>query len=154
MAAELVEGPDGAMRFPQEAPAAAFRTFRIVAPLATHFVPATCAEVDCPQYLDGWKTIVPADSPQAAYIRSGSGRGFTEVAQPGGLAEFSFPPGQRCFASADHKRRLEREEIFVFCGGDWRGNPLGTPPQRIGVTSWVDEFGEHQERIAQVFERG
>lgn len=135
-------------------PAAAYRTFQVAAPISTHFVPATCEETDCAEFLNGWQTIVPTDSPQAEYIRHDRARRFFEERQPDGLALFRFPPGQRCFRSGDHKRRLERPEIFVMRDGDHRGNPLGTDPVRLGVTSWLDTFGEHQERIAELHGRG
>jgi len=145
-------------RLPPAMPAAAYRTFQVVAPLATHFVSATCAEADCAEYLLGWVTTVDERTElgerQAHFIRHDRERRHFEERRPDGLTAFTFPPGQRCFRSGDHRRRLEREEIFVMRDGDWRGNPLGTAPVRVGVTSWVDEFGEHQERLAEAHERG
>jgi hypothetical protein len=139
-------------------PAAAYRTFQIAAPLSTHFVPARCDQVDCPEYLNGWVTAVDESTDlgqaQAHYIRHDRERRHFEQRRPDGLTEFRFPAGQRCFRSGDHKRRLEREEIFVMRDGDHRGNPLGTSPVKVGATSWVDAFGEHQEKLADEFGKG
>ena len=134
-------------------PVTAMKTYAVSSPLATHWRPATCAEADCPHYLSGWRTIVPGDSPQAHYIRHDSGRGFTEAPQPGGLVEFTFAPGQRCFASGSHRVLLDKPERFTERDGDWRGNPTG---RRVvhSVDGWLDSFGEHQERLAQQMERG
>jgi hypothetical protein len=139
-------------------PPQAYKTYTVAAPLSTHFAAATCEQVDCPHYLGGWQSAIDETTElgqsQAYYIRRDSGRGYTEQRLPTGLTLFTFPPGQRCFASADHKRRLEREERFIIRGGDWRGNPGGAGPVELGAASWVDDFGEHQDRIAELHERG
>jgi hypothetical protein len=139
-------------------PPQAYKTYTIAAPLNTHFVPATCAEAGCPHYIEGWQTAIDEATElgqrQAHYIRRDSGRGYTEQRLPTGLTLFTFPPGQRCFASGDHKRRLEREERFIIRGGDYRGNPAGIPRAEVSATSWVDDFGEHQDRIAAEIEKG
>jgi hypothetical protein len=134
-------------------PVTAVKTYQVAAPRATHWRPATCAEADCPHYLHGWVTIVPADSPQAHYIRHECGRSFTEALQPGGLVEFTFEPGQRCFASSQHQVPKDIPEIFIERDGDWRGNPTGRRIQH-SVTGWLDSFGEHQERLAEAQKEG
>ena len=132
-------------------PAQAVRTYRISAPLSTHWQPATCEQVDCPNHLNGWRTIVPADSPQADYIRHDRTRGHTET-RDGGLAVFTFAAGQTCFAT--HKRRLDRDERFLIRGGDWRGNPRGEPTRELTAEQWRDNFGEHQETLADRIKQG
>jgi hypothetical protein len=134
-------------------PVTAVKTYQAVMPLATHFRPATCEESDCPHYLFGWKTIVPADSPQAHYIRHDSGRGFTETRHPDGLAEFVFEAGQTCFASGRHQLPNGRPEVFIERDGDWRGNPTGRRIQH-SPDGWLGSFGEHQERIHDALEKG
>jgi hypothetical protein len=144
-----------AFRLDPKLPAAAFTSYRVLAPLATHWRPATCAEVSCEHFLHGWRTIVPADSPQAEYIRHDRERSHTEARQPGGLAEFTFGPGQRCFASSTHRIRVERDERFFRLGGDHRGNPLGTRPyEHTRAEHWQEDFAEHQDGLATAFERG
>jgi len=122
--------------------------FRIRRPLATHWRPATCKEMDCPHYLNGWKTIVPFDSPQAEYIRNGSGRHFTETRE-GDIAEFVFPPGQTCFASADHQRRVDRPDIFE------RVPRLGAAPlAHARPEDWVENMGEELDATRRIIEQG
>ncbi len=148
-----VMGPDGLQHIPAELPVQAMRTFSIRAPLTTHFRKATCEEANCQHYLEGWRSIVPADSPQADYIRRGSGRRFTEGRNSPGLAEFTFEPGQDCFASDTHRVAIDRPEIFVMRDGDWRGNPTGRS-MRLPAQSWVDAFGENLETVRDQHERG
>ena len=136
-------------------PAAAYKSYIVAAPASTHFVAASCAEVACPAWLNGWQTIVGGVSEQADLVRSLRGRyHFNEAPQDGGLVAFTFPPGQPCFEASTHRRRLEREPRYVIRGGDHRGNPLGAAPVEVPSGSWVDDFGEHQDRLASQFERG
>ncbi|MFD6035721.1 hypothetical protein ACFWHF_14440 [Streptomyces griseoincarnatus] len=137
--------------------AAEYKTYQIVAPLASHWRPATCEEVDCPAYTGGWVSRIDEQSElgqkQAHYIRKQAGRKFSEDRQPDGLTAFTFPPGQACFQQ--HQKRLERPELYVVRDGDWRGNPLGTAPRTHSRPDhWVEDFAEHQERLARIIEKG
>lgn len=141
-------------------PAAAYRTFQISRPLATHWRLATCAEDDCAQYLNGWKSVIDESTDlgqkQAYYIRRQSGRKFTESTdeQPG-LTVFTFEAGQRCFASDKHRVPIDRMENYLVKGGDWRGNPTGTPTRKHSRAEfWVEEFQENQDKLIQHQQRG
>lgn len=145
------------MRLAPEGPAAAYKTYSINAPLATHWRDATCAEVECQAQTFGWRTVLDESTDlgqrQAHYIRKQSGRRFTEERQPDTLTAFTFEAGQECFGT--HRVSLERPELFVVRAGDWRGNPTGQKPYlHSGPESWLSDFGEHQERIAEEIERG
>jgi len=136
-------------------PAAAYQTFEISAPLATHWRPATCAEVECDHYVHGWQTIVPSDSPAAEYIRHDKTRSHREERRDGGLACFTFGPGQRGFAPGhDHKLPVGRPERFTERGGDWRGNPRGDVRVHATPDDWVDSFANHQDKLKTRLERG
>lgn len=135
-------------------PVQAYKTYAIKAPLSSHWRKATCAEFGCNAHRNGWRTIVPVNSVQAQYIRAKSGRRFLEVKQDGGLAEFRFPPGQMCFKAAEHQVPLERPPLFVVRDGDWRGNPTGRSMRHRSAEDWRDDFGEHQQNIADLRQRG
>ena len=137
-------------------PAEHMKTYEIRAPLATHFRPATCEEVMCDAFIYGWRTIVPADSAAAAYIRHDKTRSHSEGREPGGLACFTFGPGQQAFPGKDHDHRLPngRPETFLVKDGDWRGNPRGTPPRVHTADTWTDDFANHQDKLATRLERG
>jgi hypothetical protein len=137
-------------------PPTAYKTYGVARPLPSHFRPATCREVDCGAWLRGWQTIVDVSTDlgarQANYIRMHSGRSYT-CTEAGTLVTFTFPAGQRCFGA--HRLPLERPPLFTLVDGDWRGNPTGRAPVVFGdARGFVDDFGEHQQRLADRVKRG
>jgi hypothetical protein len=131
------------------------KTYALAAPLATHTRPATCAEVDCEAYLNGWITRLPWGSPMVEALKA-SGRRYAEVTGMGAAErEFLFNAGQPCFRASTHRVPLERDAIYLVKGGDWRGNPRGTPLRRHArAEHWVEDFGEHQLGVAAIVEKG
>lgn len=145
------------IRAPLRLPASAYKTYAISSPISTHYRPGTCTEVDCQAQARGWSTTVDETTDlgmkQAHYIRKLSGRKFAERREPAGLTVFAFEPGQKCFAT--HQVSLQRPETFYVRGGDYRGNPLGTPAYRhTRAELWVEDFGEHQQKLADELKRG
>lgn len=145
-------------RMQPSGPPVAYRTFAYRRPLATHWRPATCAEVDCPPYLHGWMTTVDERGDkgmaQAYYIRREAGRGYREHRDERGLTIFVFAPGQRCFGSDKHRLPIEREPLWIVRDGDWRGNPTGWKRIHPRGSLWVEEWGEHQDRLRARQQRG
>ncbi len=158
-------------------PVGAYKTYAVAAPLATHFRPATCAEAGCRAHANGWLSAFDETADlgqgQAHYVRCDSGRRFVEhkgrnfrhvVDEAGrpagvefydqpGMTVFEFEAGQRCFGR--HQVPLDRPEIYTVRRGDWRGDPTGAGPYRhAGVDDWLDDFGTHQQCIADTIERG
>jgi hypothetical protein len=139
-------------------PPSAYKTYQIRAPLASHFTELyDCARARCEGHLLGWDSLIDetttAGQEQAAYIRGGSGRRFTEERQPAGLTLFRFEPGQDCFRRP-HLMRNTRPETYVERGGDWRGNPSGQRRVHTRPEDWVESFAGHQARIKTLLERG
>lgn len=135
------------------------KTYQIVAPLSTHFRKATCEEVECRHYINGWKTIIDERTAQgqgqAHYIRRSSGRRFTEERDAAGLTVFKFEAGQVCFKASEHRMRLDRPEIYIVKDGDFRGNPRGTRSfVHVNSSDWVEDFATHQDNIIRAQERG
>jgi hypothetical protein len=131
---------------PAQGPPQAYKTFGFAAPLRTHWRKATCDEVACPDHLNGWRTIVSADSPQASYIRSDRSRQHVETRQEGGLAEFTFEAGQTCFKAASHRIRSDRDPRYYTRLGDWRRL---SRPQEVPAYQWQEQFAQHQDNIAK-----
>lgn len=129
-----------------------FKTYEVSRPHATHFRKATCAEVDCPNLARGWRSVIDVSTTlgqeQATYIRSHSGRSFSTT-EAGTMITFTFPAGQQCFSQ--HSVPLDREPVFRKLDGDWRGYG-GARVLRAG--DWLEDFGEHQERLAEQQARG
>jgi len=145
-------------RIDPQMPATSYKSYQIAAPLSTHWRQATCEEVACPHFLSGWRTEVDESTElgqrQAHYIRHDSARAHTEDKRPDGLTDFTYPAGQRCFRSGEHKVRLERPEHFIERGGDWRGNPHGERREHVSPDDWLDSFANHQDRLADRFRQG
>lgn len=139
-------------RLPPEHPVEAYQTYAINTRSDLTVVSA-CADVLCDAYQFGWQTEVDEATDlgrsQAAYIRHQSGRTFREQRTGTGLTVFTFDSRQRCFA--EHRTF---PEVFRVRHGDWRGNPTGHTRTHQSGADWTEDFGEHQQRIADQIERG
>lgn len=138
-------------------PAQAYKTYAIRSPLSTHFRPGTCEEAGCAAHRNGWTTAVDEATElgqkQAHYIRGDRTRRHVESKTQAGLTQFVFEAGQKCFAP--HQVSLQRPENFLVLGGDHRGNPMRVDPYRHSRPEfWVEDFGEHQDRLKNTLERG
>lgn len=131
---------------------AAYQTYRISSPRDT-LVRAACEQVRCAAWRLGWEMKVDESTDlgkrQAAYLRNKSGRTFRERRTEIGLTVFQFEAGQRCFQ--DHKTR---PELFIVRDGDWRENPTGRTRQHTRPQDWVEDFGEHQQKLVDSQKRG
>jgi hypothetical protein len=139
-------------RFQPAMEVGAYQTFQISAPRDTTVI-AACEQVACAAWQFGWESKVDEATQlgreQAAYIRQKSGRTFREQRTGDGLTVFRFESGQRCFA--EHRTR---PEIYLVRDGDWRGNPTGRRRMHERPADWVEDFGEHQQRIADQQQKG
>ncbi len=135
-------------------PVQAMKTYSISAPQRTHWRPATCAEVDCPNHLHGWRVRVEGLPPELLHTAKTSGRRYEVLDVTEGETWLVFEPGQVCFQASQHKLPTGRPELYVVRGGDWRGNPTGERRIHTRPELWVEDFGEHQQRLAEQIERG
>lgn len=140
-------------RLPPAMPVGAYKTYNIGTPLATHWTAATCAQVDCEHYLNGWALHVQALSEEDLHLAKTAGRRYRVHDVGPGETWMVFEPGQPCFAAGTHMRRLERPENFTTRSGDWRGDPTGRGSQVLSAQSWVDDCGENQENLADWIEK-
>jgi hypothetical protein len=136
-------------------PPAAYKTYRIVAPPATHFRPASCAEVSCPDFLKGWQVRVEKLSAELLHAAKTSGRRYRELHVAEGENWLVFEAGQPCFQAGEHRTRLDRPELYVVQDGDHRGNPRRTEARRhANAADWVDDFAEHQSKLGDEQQKG
>lgn len=136
-------------------PSESYVSYQIVAPLATHFRPATCEEVRCSHFLDGWQIRVEGLPEQMLHTATHSGRRYRTVHVAAGETWLVFESGQACFKASTHKTRLDRQEFYYRRPGDWRGNPTGERPymhQRPDF--WVEDFAEHQDKLVTEINKG
>jgi len=138
-------------RIDPRGPVQAYQTYEIDSPQDTT-VRAACEQVGCAAWRNGWESTIDErtdlGAAQAAYIRQHSRRTFTERKTALGLTVFRFESGQRCFT--DHRTR---PETYTVWPGDWRGQ-LGPARTHTRPNDWVEDFGEHQQKIADQAERG
>ena len=135
--------------------AAAYKTYEMRSPLSTHFRPATCAEVDCPHYLNGWRVHLEALTPDLQEAARKSGRRYREERVAEGQTYLVFEPGQQCFRVSQHRARVDRPPLYIVRDGDHRGNPRGTKARlHQNPANWVEDFATHQQAIADEIEKG
>jgi hypothetical protein len=143
------------VRFKPVGPASAYRTFSIKAPIGSHFRPATCEEVGCPNYLHGWRIRVEGLEPQLLHTAKNSGRKYSVLEIAANEHWLVYEAGQPCFQQAAHRTRLERPELYVVRDGDHRGNPLGTA-RRVhkNAEEWAEDLHEHTDKILDALKEG
>jgi hypothetical protein len=129
-------------------------TYAIQRPAATHWRPASCAEVACPAHLQGWRTRVEGLTPELAHAARTSGRRYVEQQLAPGETWLVFEPGQACFAAATHRVEVGRAPLYVVRGGDARGNPLRHRVVHASPDAWVDDFATNQDRLNTAAQRG
>jgi hypothetical protein len=143
------------MRIPPAGPASAYKTYSIKAPLSTHFRQATCEEVQCPNFLHGWRIHKEALSPALLHTATTTGRKYKEVQVAEGQTYLVYEAGQSCFQLLNHRTRVERPELFIVRDGDHRGNPRGTG-QRLhqNAEDWAEDLHEHTDKILDALKEG
>lgn len=135
--------------------ATAYKTYEMRSPLSTHFRPATCAEVNCPHYLHGWRVHLEALTPDLVDAARKSGRRYREEHIAEGQTYLVFEPGQPCFKTTQHRARIDLPPLYIVRDGDFRGNPRGTRARlHQRPQDWVEDFAEHQQAIADEIEKG
>lgn len=142
-------------RIPPLMDAAAYKTYEMRSPLSTHFRPATCAEVRCPHYLNGWRVHLEALVKELQDTARKSGRRYREEHVAEGETYLVFEPGQPCFRVSQHRARVDRPPLYIVRDGDFRGNPRGTKARlHQRPEHWVEDFATHQQAIADEIEKG
>lgn len=141
-------------RIPPQGQVQDYKTYQIVSPLSTHWRPATCAEIDCPDYLKGWRVRVEGLPPEMAHTARTCGRKYSELEVTENEHWLVFEAGQSCFRAHQHRALLDKQEIFIVRDGDFRGNPTGNVRKHTRPDHWVEDFSEHQDKLAQRIQAG
>ncbi len=134
-----------------------YKTYALVRPKSTHMRKASCEEVNCPNYTNGWMTLADEATVEGqkivSYIRNDRSRSHVESRHSDGRTVFTFKPGQQCFRP--HELPADLEPLYVVKDGDYRGNPRHTQPRRhVRAEDWVEDFATHQQKIEEDRKRG
>lgn len=122
------------------------------APTRTHWRRATCEEVDCVAWREGWVVDIDTNQDpgagQALFLRSRRDRWrFTEEPLPGNRTRFRFPAGQTCLKAAGHRiRNRDVPGVFAIAAD-------GQRPRVVSPEQWTNEFGETLDRLAAIQNR-
>lgn len=132
-----------------------YKTFSIHVP-ADDWRPATCEEIDCPDFLKGWQVRVEGLPPKLLHAAQKSGRRYRVLPVAANETWLIFEAGQPCFQASEHRiRKHEKPELYLVREGDHRGNPRGTRPrQHLRPEFWQEHFAEHQQGLADAFQEG
>jgi hypothetical protein len=135
-------------------PASAYQSYVLDRPHTRRFwVKATCAEIDCPDYLHGWRVDAAALSAQHwADIRA-IGYRYERLDIAAGCQQLVFEAGQACFRASTHQRPTLAEPLYLVKPGH-RGAYLGRGRQHTRGIDWVEDFSEHTDRLATRLARG
>jgi hypothetical protein len=147
-----------AQRVEPKLPPGAMQTYDVSAPLETHWRSATCAEVECKAFMQGWSSDVLDGSVDEARLAKAYESDFRRGAIRGekletGFIRYHFPAGTACFRQAWHKLPLERPALFMVRSGDWRGTD-GVIRRFATGADWVDHFATHLDGISERVSRG
>ena len=142
-----------------DVPLSAYKTYRIASPHATHSRPATCAEVNCEQYSNGWMIPKSVVTEQVMHdLKVGRWRfreidltGLDQSPQQGVF--LMFEAGQPCLAASTHRVSLERPEIYRV--GRGRGVAFSARNSTVLTPeNWLDDFWHNQDRLQTLANRG
>lgn len=141
-----------------------YKTYEMSAPLATHWRPADCATYECEGYINGFVLAVDigTDLGKAQFeycTKKDKTRSFTVERHDDRLVHIIYGPGNECFDSelkrSTHRVPVGRPPFYLVSGGDWRGNPRGTPRYvHRRPEDWVDDFANHQDKLAEAAKKG
>lgn len=141
-----------------------YKTFAMVSPIETHMRQATCEEVGCDHYTQGWRVHVEALTPDllntaktARFLVNGRWvpYRYREEHIADGQTYLVFEAGQPCFKASTHRAPIGRAPLFLVRDGDYRGNPRRTPTRRYDrPDQWVDDFATHQSKLADEIRKG
>lgn len=145
-------------------PPQSYKTYAMVSPLSTHSRQATCEEVGCDQYRQGWRVRVENLTPDLLHtLRTAratvNGRQVPYRCREQRVAEgetwMVYDAGQPCFKADTHRAPIGRPPLYVVRDGDHRGNPRGTKARlHQRPSDWVEDFAEHQQALADEIKKG
>lgn len=136
-----------------------YKTYSWRQPLSSHWRQATCEEVDCIDFLNGFVLTVETDTDLGRkrfdFLTHDKTRSCSIQRLSLGMFKFIYAPGNTCMKAYDHRIQVGRPPRLLVLGGDWRGNPRNVPTiVHSRMDDWIEDFATHQDMIAERFRRG
>jgi hypothetical protein len=132
-----------------------FKGYQIDAPMNRVFRErVSCADFGCADYANGWMVRLELlDARAWAEIKAKrySWKHFDVSPTERYIA---FEPGQPCFGSNTHTRLIRNPLFVVHKGAKWGGRTPGSGYQHTRPEHWVEDFTEHQDKLAAAVARG
>ena len=134
-----------------------YKRYAASAPMRTHWRQATCAEVECDGYLNGFVTFVDVSlelgRKQHYFLTHDRERTYT-INQTGQYTfEFIYPPGNPCFQRGSHRTGIGRPPFLLVHNGDWRASSR-EPYRHTRVEDFVDDMNNNSDWLLTLARRG
>lgn len=113
-------------------------------PISTHRRPASCEEVNCKHWRQGWQMHIMEGTPvgdRQKHLVKLSGRKFVRTQESPTNFLYTFEAGQTCFGA--HSVPIERPAIYLVRQG------AGPVKQHVNPEDWVDDFSTHLDKIRE-----
>ena len=134
--------------------AAGYQSYVLDRPSTRKFwVPATCEEIDCPDFLHGWRVDAGALGARHWADIEAAGYRYELLDIAADCRQLVFEAGQACFRAATHQRQTMVEPLYLVKPGRG-GLYLGQGRRHTRGIDWVEDFAEHTDKIAGRVARG
>ncbi|MCH9011289.1 MAG: hypothetical protein IIC21_11740 [Chloroflexi bacterium] len=131
---------------------------RLLTPWDTHKRPATCQEIDCNEYLNGWTVVVDVTTEigksRQYTIEHEAGRRYTKSSLEEGKVVYDFEPGQACFLQSRHTILIGRSPDHRILKAGVSNSSAHPKGRLVGHTEWMDDYGETAFQFNLKRERG
>lgn len=125
------------------------KVYSLSAPLGTHWRRATCEQVGCSFYLNGFAVTVLPGSREEQVVKESGRKWSAVIPQENGSLRYEFPAGTKCFQANTHVVRSDAPLLFAS------NDRLVHKVRRFANSAdWVDDFAEHQQRLSDAYEKG
>lgn len=135
-------------------PVGSYKTYAMRSPIQTHFRRATCAEVDCDAFINGWSYRVETLLPEDLYVAKHSGKRYRELHIGPNENYIVFEAGQACFGAPQHVISLHRPEFYFVGRGHHSVFSTRNAVPRKDAAEWLDDFANHQDKLNTMIQRG
>lgn len=140
-------------------PAQSYKTYGMSMPLQSHWRRATCDEVLCEPYRNGFASTFDLSTDlgqrQFAFCKADKDRSYTLQRVSQTVVKLVYKPGTPCFNRQSHRVQMGRPPVLYVAEGDFRGNPRRIPARvHQSGENWVEDFSGHVDKLATEIQKG